>query len=111
MKDMKQLLQMGQQMQARMQEVQEKLASETVTASSGGGMVEATVNGRGDVQSVHLDPEVVDPGDVEMLEDLIAAAVSEAQRRAREQMEEKMQEVTGGLPGGLGGGLGKLLGG
>ena len=111
MKNMQQLLQMGQQMQSRMQEIQDELAEETVTAAAGGGMVEATVNGKGDVQSVHLDPEVVDPADVEMLEDLIAAAVSEAQRRAREQMQERMQEVTGGLPGGLGGGLGKLLGG
>lgn len=109
MKNMQELLQLGQQMQTRMNEMQEKLAKETVSASSGGGMVEATVDGQGNIKSVQLDPTVVDAEDVEMLEDLIVAAVTEAQRRAREKLEEQMKEATGGLPGGSG--LAGLLGG
>ena len=93
-----------------MNELQEKLAEESVTAKSGGGMVEATVDGRGNIKAVRLEPTVVDPEDVEMLEDLVVAAVTEAQRRAREKMEEEMKEATGGLPFG-GGGLSGLLGG
>ena len=61
-------------------------------------MVEVTVDGTGEVKRVKLDPSVVDPGDVEMLEDLVLAAVSEAQRRAKDKLEEEMREATGGLP-------------
>ena len=109
MKDLQQLMQMGQQMQSRMSEMREKLERETTTAKAGGGMIEVTVDGTGTVQEIDLDPSVVDPDDVEMLEDLVLAAVSEAQRRAREKMEEQMKEVTGGLP--LPGGLSGLFGG
>ena len=98
MKDLQQLMQMGQQMQSRMGEIREKLKEKTATARSGGGMIEVTADGTGDIKEIRLDPSVVDPEDVEMLEDLILAAVSEAQRRAREQMEEEMKELTGGLP-------------
>ncbi len=98
MKDLQQLMQMGQQMRSRMSEIQEKLEETTTTAQSGGGMVEVTVDGKGNVRDVDIDPSVVDPEDVEMLEDLVLAAVSEAQRRAREEMEEEMKELTGGLP-------------
>lgn len=98
MKDLQQLMQMGQQMQSRMGEIQEKLREKTTTARSGGGMIKVTADGTGNIQEIELDPSVVDPEDVEMLEDLIVAAVSEAQRRAREQMEEEMKELTGGLP-------------
>lgn len=98
MKDFQQLMQMGKQMQSRMSEVRKKLEDRTVTARSGGGMIQVTADGTGDVREIRLDPSVVDPDDVEMLEDLILAAVSEAQRRAREQMEEEMKEITGGLP-------------
>ncbi len=98
MKDLQQLMQMGQKMQSRMGEIQEKLRKKTATAQSGGGMIKVTADGTGNIQEIELDPSVVDPEDVEMLEDLIVAAVSEAQRRAREQMEEEMKELTGGLP-------------
>ena len=98
MKDFQELMQMGQQMQSRMSEMQEKLKEQTATARSGGGMIEVTADGTGDIREIKLDPEVVDPDDVEMLEDLVLAAVSEAQRRAREKMEEQMKELTGGLP-------------
>lgn len=98
MKDLQQLMQMGQQMQSRMSDIQEKLREQTATAQSGGGMIRVTADGTGNIREIDLDPEVVDPEDVEMLEDLILAAVSEAQRRAKEQMEEEMKELTGGLP-------------
>ena len=98
MKNIQQLLQMGQQMQARMSELQTELDKKTVTTSSGGGMVTVTADGRGRVRELKIDPTVVDPSDVEMLEDLVLAAVSEAQQRARQVYEEEMKKVTGGLP-------------
>lgn len=113
MKNFQQMMQMGQKMQARMKEMREELAELEVTARSGGGMVEVTANGEGEITDIQLDPEVVDPEDVEMLEDLVLSAVSEAQRRADEKREEAMKEATGGLPmDGLDdlGGLSGLLG-
>ncbi len=97
MKDLQQLLQMGQQMQARISELQTELGNQTVTTSSGGGMVTVTADGRGRVREVKIDPIVVDPGDVEMLEDLVVAAVSEAQQRAQQLYEEEMKKATGGM--------------
>lgn len=98
MKNLQQIMQMGQKMQAQMEEIQGQLESEEVSASAGGGMVTATVDGKGNVRSVGIDPTVVDPSDVEMLEDLVSAAVSEAQTKARARYEEEMQKITGGLP-------------
>lgn len=105
MKDFQQILRLSQMVQSRMSDLQERMEKETVTARSGGGMVEVTVDGRGEIRSVKLDASVVDPGDVEMLEDLILAAASEAQRRARERMESEMKDAAGGLslPGNLAG--------
>ena len=97
MTDFQQIIQMGQQMQARMSELQTELADKTVTSTSGGGMVTVTADGRGRVREVKIDPTVVDPRDVEMLEDLVVAAVSEAQQRAQKLYEEEMQKLTGGL--------------
>lgn len=97
MTNFQQLLQMGQQMQARMSELQTELDNQTVTSTSGGGMVEVTADGRGRVRAVKIDPTVVDPEDVEMLEDLVLAAVSEAQQKAGKVYEEQMKKVTGGL--------------
>lgn len=102
--DLQQLMmQFKEQMESRAAEIE----SETVTAQAGGGIVEVTTNGKGQVQKVRIDPSVVDPEDVEMLEDLIAAAASEAYRRAVERMEDTMRQMAGGLtlPG-----LGGLLG-
>jgi nucleoid-associated protein EbfC len=96
--DMKQLLQMGQQMQAKMGAMQEELDRTEVSAKAGGGMVTATVDGKGEVKALTIDPSVVDPDDVEMLEDLVLAAVSEAQRKAREAYEAEMKKASGGLP-------------
>lgn len=96
--NIQQLLQMGQKMQAQMSQVQEDLNQQEITASSGGGMVTVTVDGKGHVKHVSIDPTVVDPQDVEMLEDLVLAALSEAQKKARDAYEQEMQKVAGGLP-------------
>jgi nucleoid-associated protein EbfC len=96
--NIQQLLQMGQKMQAQMSQVQDDLNRQEITASSGGGMVTVTVDGKGQVKGISIDPTVVDPQDVEMLEDLVLAALSEGQKKAREAYEEEMQKVAGGLP-------------
>lgn len=85
-------------MQAKMTELQESLNEKRISASSGGGMVTATVDGKGAVKQVEIDPTCVDPRDVEMLEDLVLAAVSEAQGKAQVEYEGEMRKVTGGLP-------------
>ncbi len=96
--NMQQLMQMGQQMQARMTQLQEDLGKREVTASAGGGMVTVAVDGKGDVRKVSIDPTVVDPADVEMLEDLVLAAISEAQKKAKDAYEQEMGRMAGGLP-------------
>jgi len=106
-KQINQMMRQVQKMQADMAAAQEALANETIEASAGGGMVTAVVSGTGELQSVSIAPEVVDPDDVEMLEDLVVAAVVEAMRMAQEQAAERMGGLTAGLDlGGLGGLLG-----
>ena len=97
MKDMGKLLKQAQQMQTKMAQMQAELGEKTVEASAGGGMVKVVMNGRHEVVSVAIDPEVVDPQDVEMLEDLVAAAVTEAANRVEEMMKEGMSSITGGM--------------
>jgi DNA-binding YbaB/EbfC family protein len=108
MDNIQKLMQLGQQMQAKMTELQESLESRRVSASSGGGMVTVTVDGKGSVKQVQIDPTCVDPRDVEMLEDLVVAAVREAQVKAQGDYEQEMTKVTGGLPMNIPG-LPKLL--
>jgi len=79
------------------QKTQQELAEERIEATSGGGMVKATVTGKGELLEVKIDPQVVDPDDVEMLEDLVATAVREALAKAKEMEAERMQAATGGL--------------
>ena len=98
MTDIQQLMQMGQQLQARMAQLQEELSAREISASSGGGMVTATVDGKGTVTRIVIDPTVVDSRDVEMLEDLVLAAVTEAQSKAQGQYEEDMRKAAGGMP-------------
>ena len=86
-----------QKMQAQMSVIQESLASETVEGASGGGMVVAKANGHGDVVSISISKEVVDPEDVEMLEDLVLSAVRESLRLSKELAEKRMGSLTGGL--------------
>ena len=92
-----QIIQMGQQVQARLAQLQNELGQRTVSCSSGGGMVTVTADGRGKVRSIKIDPSVVDAADVEMLEDLVLAAVSEAQTRAASMYEGEMRKLTGGF--------------
>ncbi len=96
------LMKEAQKAQRKVAEAQERLASLTVEGSAGAGMVTATATGEGTVTSVRIDPKVVDPEDVEMLEDLVTAAVNEAQRKAKELQEQEMGSAMGGL-GGMGG--------
>jgi len=91
------LMKQAQKVQQQVMKMQEELAVREVSAQAGGGMVEAFVNGRGEILRLRLEPEVVDPADAEMLCDLIVAAVGEAQRRAQQMMQEEMGKVTGGL--------------
>lgn len=97
MGNMSQMLKQAQAMQAKMLQAQEELKQAQVEGSAGGGMVSATVNGQGELVSVKLTPEVVNPDDIEMLEDLILAAVSDAANKAREMMESRMGALTGGM--------------
>jgi DNA-binding YbaB/EbfC family protein len=101
------LMRQMQRMQEDMAGAQAALAAQTVEGSAGGGMVKATATGTGELRAVSIDAEVVDPDDVEMLEDLVVAAVSEALRAAQELQANTMGSVTGGLDlGSLGGLLG-----
>ncbi|HEY8304257.1 MAG TPA: YbaB/EbfC family nucleoid-associated protein [Solirubrobacteraceae bacterium] len=101
---MQQMLKQVQKMQHDMELAQQALADETVEASAGGGMVRVTVTGALEVRSVKIEPDAVDPEDVEMLCDLVLAATNEALRRAQRLAADKMGAVTGGLdPGALGG--------
>ncbi len=94
-----------QEMQRKMAQAQEELAVETVEATAGGGVVTVVVSGSLEVKEVRIKPEAVDPDDVEMLQDLVVAAVNEALKKAQDMMSDEMGKITGGmgLPGGGGG--------
>src|SRR6266849_475879 len=98
MADLSSLLQLGQQMQFRLSEIQSQLAQQTVTCSAGGGMVQATADGRGQIRAIKIDPQAVQQGDIEMLEDLVLAAVSQAQQRAAELYQAEVKKLASGLP-------------
>lgn len=91
------ILQQANEMQGRLQKIQEELEKKTVTGSAGGGLVSAEVNGKGELRQVKIDPSVVNPADVEMLEDLVTVAVSEAQKKAADEAKAEMAQLTGGL--------------
>jgi DNA-binding YbaB/EbfC family protein len=97
MADLQRMAKQVQQMQQDVLRVQDELAAMTVDGSAGGGVVTAVVTGKQDLVSVTIDPSAVDPSDVEMLQDLIVAAVNDAIRASRKVGEEKMNAVTGGL--------------
>ena len=99
------ILKQAQQMQTDMAKAQEELKNESVEATVGGGMVSVKMSGDLELQSIKIDPEAVDPEDVDMLQDMVLAAVNEALRSAQELAASKMNAAAGGL-GGLGGGLG-----
>ena len=106
-KQLNQMMQQVQKMQADMAAAQDELANETVEGSAGDGKVKAVVTGTGELRSISISPDVVDPDDIEMLEDLVVAAVSEGLRMANEKQQERMGGAVGGLDMG---GLGELLG-
>jgi len=97
MKNFASFMRQAQKIQAKIAELQEELSGKTVEASSGGGMVTVVANGKQEILSVKIDPEVVNADDIEMLEDLIVAAVNEAKRKAEDLMKEEMSKVTGGI--------------
>ncbi len=97
MKNLGQMMKQAQEMQAKMAELQEQLARTEVTGAAGGGMVQVTLNGKGEMRAVTIDPALVDPNEVGVLEDLIGAATNEAKAKAEAQVAEKMRELTGGL--------------
>ena len=97
MKNLTQMMKQAQQLQRKMMEMQAELGNRTVSAQAGGGMVEAVVNGRQELLSLSIDPEVVSPEDVEMLQDLVLAAVNEALNKSREMVSQEMSKLTGGL--------------
>ena len=98
MKDMAGLMKQAQQMQAKMAQMQEELARISVDGSAGGGMVKVTLTGRSEMTAVKISPDLIKPEDLEILEDLIAAAYNDAKARLEAIMQDKMKEVTGGLP-------------
>ena len=95
--NMNQIMKQAQQFQSKMSKLQEELEGETVEASAGGGMVNVVVNGKQEVLSISIDPEVVDPEDIEMLQDLILAAVNDGLTKSREMVNQRMSELTGGM--------------
>jgi len=98
MKNIDQLFKQVQRMQAEMEKLQASLENERVEGTSGGGMVLAVLNGKREILELKIDPEVVKPDDVEMLEELICAAINQAQQRAVELQTQGMSKLTGGLP-------------
>ncbi|MEP6690800.1 MAG: YbaB/EbfC family nucleoid-associated protein [Gemmatimonadaceae bacterium] len=98
MADYMKMIAQAQQMQERLQEIQDQLAHQTVVATSGGGMVTVTATGQGQVMAIKVDRAVINTDDVEMLEDLLLVAVADAQKKAAELAQEEMKKLTGGLP-------------
>jgi DNA-binding YbaB/EbfC family protein len=97
MKGMGNMMKQAQQLQSKMMKLQEELADKTVESSSGGGMVKVTANGRQQILSIQIEKEVVDPADVEMLQDLVLAAINDALAKAQEMVSSEMGKLTGGL--------------
>ncbi len=95
--DLNSIMQQAQQMQAKMNEIQEQLAKKTITGSAGGGMVNVTVNGRGDIISINIEEPLLNVEEKDMLQDLIVAATNDGLRKAKELGKQEMQQLTGGL--------------
>lgn len=97
LKNLGNMLKKAQEMQGRMAQMQEELAEMTCTGQSGGGMVSITLNGKQALQKIKIDPSIVDPTDVELLEDLVAAAFNDAQSKVLELAQQNLSKLTGGL--------------
>jgi hypothetical protein len=97
MKNLGAMMKQAQEMQSKMAELQESLVAEEVSGASGGGMVQVTLNGKGEARGVKIDPSLARPEDIEVLEDLLIAAINDAKAKVDAHMAEKMSELTGGL--------------
>jgi DNA-binding YbaB/EbfC family protein len=97
MKDMTGIVRQAQRMQGQIQKVQAEIAEKRVEASAGGGVVTAVVNGNSELLELKINPEVVDPNDIEMLQDLIVGAVNQAMKAATDMMNAEVEKITGGL--------------
>jgi hypothetical protein len=97
MKNLGQMMKQAQEMQAKMAEMQEQLAAVEVTGASGGGMIQVTLNGKGEMRKIEIDPALANPDEVEVLEDLIVAATNDAKAKVEAQAAQRMSELTGGL--------------
>lgn len=97
MKGMGNMMKQAQKLQSKMLKLQEEMAEKTVEATAGGGMVRAVANGRQQVLSIQIEKEVIDPEDVEMLQDLVLAAVNDALTKSQEMVSEEMAKLTGGM--------------
>ena len=95
--DMSEIMRQAQQMQQKMSQVQNELAARTITASAGGGVVEVTLNGKNELQSIQIEKEVINPDDQAMLQDLIVSAVNEGIRKAQDMAKAEMSKITGGI--------------
>lgn len=95
--DMGSIMQQAQQMHQKMKKIQEDLARKTIIGNAGGGMVEVKVNGQGDMLGITIEPQLLDPQEVAMLQDLITAAVNDALRKAKELSKQELGQLTGGL--------------
>jgi DNA-binding YbaB/EbfC family protein len=97
MKQMKNLMKQAQQLQSKMAKMQEEMASKTIETSVGGGMIKVTANGKQEIVSIHIEKEVVNPDDVEMLQDLLLAAVNDVLTQSQKMVSDEMSKLTGGL--------------
>lgn len=98
MKDLMKMMKQAQEIQGRMQQMQEELAALEVSGQSGAGLVKVTLNGKGEMRSVKIDSSLMKPDDVEIVEDLVLAALQDAKGKVESEMQKRMQEVAGGLP-------------
>ena len=98
MKNIGNMLKEAQKLQSRMTEMQERLSQTEMTGASGGGLVVVTLNGKGEMRKIKIDPSLVDPNETEMLEDLVVAATNDAKGKIEAHLQEEMQKVAGGLP-------------
>lgn len=103
MNNLGQIMRKAQEMQAKMAELQEKMVSLEVTGSAGGGLVRVTLNGKGEMRAIKIDPSLANAEEIEVLEDLVAAGFNDAKAKMEAQVQEEMAKITGGLqlPGGL----------
>lgn len=98
MKDLMKMMKQAQEIQGRMQQMQDELAALEISGQSGAGLVKITLNGKGEMRSVKIDPSLMKPDDVEIVEDLVLAAFQDAKGKVEGEMQKRMQQVAGGLP-------------